>query len=127
MVFGVVMAWLVAVIVAEGWLHLSSSVSSAIAAGLASFLIVLASRFEPFSNVPATFYGFASAFAFLTLTPRAFSIRAMTQWNLENVLVAVPVSLLIGSALGVLQGLVAGRLSTVSRPVRLSPLQPPPH
>jgi uncharacterized protein DUF1097 len=133
MVFGVVMAWLVAVIVAEGWLHLRSSVSSAIAAGLASYLIVLASRFEPFSNVPATFYGFASAFAFLTLTPQAFSISAMTRWSLKNVLVAVPVSLLIGSALGILQGFVAGRLATaghgdaVSRPLRLSPLQTRPH
>ena len=38
-VFGVVMAWLVAVFVAEGWLHLRSSVSSAIPAGLASFII----------------------------------------------------------------------------------------
>ena len=87
----------------------------------------LASRFEPFNNVPAAFYGFASAFAFLTLTPQASSISAMTRWNLENVLVAVPVSLLIGSALGALQGIVAGRLSTVSRPVRLSPPQTPPH
>jgi Protein of unknown function (DUF1097) len=69
MVFGVVMAWLVAVVVAVGVIPLSSS---ALAAAVASFIIVSVSRYAPFSNVAATFYGFASAFAFLLLSAKAF-------------------------------------------------------
>jgi len=129
MLFGVAMAWIVAIIVASDWLHLRSSVSSAIAAGAASFFIVLVSRFCLLSNVPATFYGFASSFAFLMLTPSAFSVAAMTSEGLHNVLLVVPVSLVIGSGLGVLHGYLAGKLTAQehmtreARTLRLSPLQ----
>jgi Protein of unknown function (DUF1097) len=133
MIFGVIMAWIVALSVAGEWLHFPSSVSSALAAGVASFFIVLASRFELLSNVPATFCGFASAFAFVMLAPNAFSIAAMTRGNLDNVLLVVPLSLLIGSGLGVLHGYLAGRLTAAehlapgTRAVRLSPLRSAAH
>ena len=103
MVFGVVMAWLVALVVAGNLLPLPEAAASALAAGLASFVIVLVSGTKVLSNVPATFYGFASAFAFLLLTNGHFSVPAMTAPDLGNVLICVPVSLLIGSALGWLQ------------------------
>jgi hypothetical protein len=128
MVFGVVMAWIVAVSVAGNWLHLRASVSSAIGAGIASFFIVLASRFEWLSNVPATFCGFASSFAFLMLSPGAFSLAEMTRANLGNVLVVVPISLLVGSVLGAVHGFLAGKLTAAQHlapgktTVRLSPL-----
>jgi hypothetical protein len=128
MVFGVVMAWIVAVSVAGNWLHLRASVSSAIGAGIASFFIVLASRFEWLSNVPATFCGFASSFAFLMLSPGAFSLCEMTRANLGNVLVVVPISLLVGSVLGAVHGFLAGKLTAAQHlapgktTVRLSPL-----
>jgi hypothetical protein len=101
MVFGVVMAWLVALVVATGVIPLPGPDISALAPAVASFIIVWVSRYAPFSNVPATFYGFASAFAFLLLSARAFSVSAMTAPNLNNVLICVPVSLLMGSLLGV--------------------------
>lgn len=129
MVFGVVMAWIVSVIVAGDWLHLRASFSSALAAGVASFFIVLVSRFELLSNVPATFYGFASAFAFLTLAPGAFSMRALTSGTLDNALIVVPISLLIGSGLGVAQAYLGGKLTAPkhlapgTNTLRLSPLK----
>jgi Protein of unknown function (DUF1097) len=133
MVFGVVMAWLVAISVVGDWLRLRASISSAIAAGIASFFIVLASRFEVLSNVPATFCGFASAFAFLTLEPHAFSMLSMSQASLSNVLIVVPISLLIGSGLGVLHGYLAAKLTAPehrapgAHSLRLSPLQSSAH
>jgi hypothetical protein len=132
MIFGVVMAWIIALSVAGGWMHLRSSISSALGAGAASFLIVLASRFEVLSEVPATFCGFASSFAFLMLSPKAFSMAAMTGANLENVLIVVPISLVVGSGLGVLQGYLAGKLTASkhlapgAKTVRLSPLRGQP-
>jgi Protein of unknown function (DUF1097) len=131
MVFGVIMAWLVAVSVAGNWLHLPSSTSSAIAAGIASFLIVVASRLEAVSNVPATFYGFASSFAFLMLAPHNFTTAAMTQASLGNVAVVVPTSLLIGSGLGVFHVYLSEKLTAPSRQpvisadVHLTPLAKP--
>lgn len=128
MVFGVVMAWLVALFVAGDVVPISSSNASAFAAAVASFMIVWVSRYLPFSNVPATFFGFASAFAFLLLMPGAFSTKAMTASDLHNVLICVSISLLMGSVLGVVQQWFATLLTAPEqrpqRPMatRLSPL-----
>jgi hypothetical protein len=106
-IFGVVKAWAVAIIVAGGILPLSASLATAITAGIASFLIVLASAGRILSVVPATFYGFASMFAYLSLGPRAFTISAMTSFSWENAIVAVPTSLVIGTGLGLTHGWLA--------------------
>ena len=111
LVFGVVMAWAVAVVVAAGILPLSASLATAVTAGIASFLIVLASAGPILGIVPATFYGFASTFAYLSLVPGAFTINAMTGLNLKNAIVAVPITLLIGTGLGIAQGWLASLLA----------------
>jgi hypothetical protein len=107
LVFGVVMAWVVAIIVAAGMLPLSTTLATAVTAGVASFLIVLASAGPLLSVVPATFYGFAATFAYLSLAPGAFTISSMTGLNWKNVIVATPVSLLIGTGLGIAHGWLA--------------------
>ena len=111
LVFGVVMAWAVAMVVAAHVLPLAAPLVTAIAAGAASFLIVLASARPIFGIVPATFYGFASTFAYLSLTSEAFTISAMTALSWSNAVVAVSVSLLIGTGLGIAQGRLASALA----------------
>jgi hypothetical protein len=125
MVFGAVMAWLVAIAVAADIVPIASSIASAFAAAAASFIIVCFSQYRPLSNVPATFYGFASAFAFLLLLPGAFSMERMTAVNLGNVLISVPVSLLIGSLLGVLHQQVASLLTAQEQRPETTRLTPP--
>jgi Protein of unknown function (DUF1097) len=110
-VFGVVMAWLVAVIVAAGLAPASATASTALAAGIASFLIVMASRWAILSLVPATFYGFAATFACLSLSPGAFTVEVLTALAWKNALFSVPASLLIGTGLGIVHGWLAGFLS----------------
>jgi hypothetical protein len=110
LVFGVVMAWAVAIVVAAGALPLSAPLAMAVAAGIASFLIVLASAKRILSVVPATFYGFASTFAYLSLVPGAFTISALTDPSWKNVIFAMPLSLLVGTGLGMAQGWLAGVL-----------------
>jgi hypothetical protein len=84
LVFGVVMAWMVAIVVATDALPLSMPLATAISAGMASFLIVIASRMSCLSVVPVTFYGFASMFAYFSLAPGAVTIGAITtpSWKL---------------------------------------------
>src|SRR5437868_3192464 len=60
MLLGLAMAWCVALVVAEQWLPRGHAVSRALAAGVASLLIVLTSAFAAVGRVPAAFYGFAS-------------------------------------------------------------------
>jgi len=130
LVFGVIMAWAVALVVTAGTLPLNTPLATAVTAGIASFLIVLASAAPILSTVPATFYGFASTFAYLSLVPGAFTINAMTAFDWKNIIVAMPISLLIGSCLGIAQGrlaqaLAAGKTAT-ARNLRLdgSPVLP---
>jgi hypothetical protein len=104
LVFGVVMAWMVAIVVVTGALPLSVPLATAISAGLASFLIVIASRVTYLSVVPATFYGFASTFAYLSLAPGALTIGAMITPGWKNAILSVPISLLIGTGLGMVHG-----------------------
>ena len=123
LVFGVIMAWAVALVVTAGTLPLNTPLATAVTAGIASFVIVLASAAPILSTVPATFYGFASTFAYLSLVPGAFTINAMTAFDWENIIVAMPISLLIGSCLGIAQGrlaqaLAAGKTAT-ARNLRL--------
>lgn len=112
LVFGVVMAWLVAIGVTAGVLPINASASTAIIAGIASLLIVAASRASYLSVVPATFYGFASTFAYLSLSPGAFALAALTTPSPRNVILTLPISLLIGTGLGMLHGWLANLLAT---------------
>jgi len=57
---------------------------------------------------------FASTFRLLSLVPRAFTIRATTGSNWKNAIVAVPISLLIGTGLGIAQRWLA-RVCTARR------------
>jgi hypothetical protein len=104
LVFGVVMAWAVGLVVAAGTLPLSAPLSTAATAAIASFLIVRASGAPILSIVPAAFYGFASTFAYLSLAPGAFTISKMSSFDWDNAVVAVPISLLIGTGLGIAHG-----------------------
>jgi hypothetical protein len=110
LVFGVVMAWCVAAVVAAGTLLLGSALLTAVSAAVASFAIVLASATPLLGVVPATFYGFASTFAYVSLAPGASLIESLTRSDAQNVLVTLPVSLLIGSAFGVAHGWLAKAL-----------------
>jgi hypothetical protein len=112
--FGVVMAWLVAISVVTGALPLSTSLTTAICAGIASFLIVMALRMPYLSIVPATFYGFASTFAYLSLSPSAFTMSALTTPDWSNAILCVPISLLIGTGLGMVHGWLAKVLAVGS-------------
>jgi hypothetical protein len=107
LLFGVVMAWMVAIVIATGALPLRVPLATAIGAGMASFLIVVASRVSYLSVVPATFYGFASTFAYLSLAPGASTIGALTTPGWKNAILSVPISLLIGTGLGMAHGKLA--------------------
>jgi hypothetical protein len=111
LVFGAFMAWSVAIVVVGGLLPLNTTSSTAIAAGVASFLIVIVSRVASLSVVPATFYGFASTFAYLSLSAGTFTIGTLTSFGWSNAIFSVPVSLLIGTGLGIIHGRLAKALA----------------
>lgn len=119
LVFGVIMAWCVAIIVAAHLLPASPAVSTAMVAGIASFLIVMASRVTLLSVVPATFYGFASTFAALSLSRQAPSVETLTSFAWSNAIISVPVSMLIGTGLGIVHARLASALAPQARSAKI--------
>ena len=114
------MAWLVAIIVAPRWSSANATLLTATIAGIASFLIVIASCVPLLRVVPAAFCGFASTFAYLSLSPGAFTVDALTSLNLRNAILSVPVSLLIGTGLGIVHTLLASAFTGHGGLVRVS-------
>lgn len=102
-IFGVVIAWLVALLVAGNVLPVPVPVSAALWVAIATPLVIVSGQLAALSAVPASFYGFASTFAFLVQTPGKFSVATMTTAHLDNALVVVALSLLVGNLLGWLQ------------------------
>lgn len=114
MAFGVAMAWLFAMLIAGGYIHLPVPFAAAVLVALIAPLIIVASKFDLLSIVPASFYGFACTFAFLAQTPGKFDAQVLRSGTLDNALIVVPLSLCIGVALGYLQTLIAGRMMQAS-------------
>ena len=106
-VFGVVLAWIVAYPVASGMIGLPVPLAAALMVAIVTPIIIVASKINLLSVVPATFYGFASSFAFLVQTPDKFSPAALTSLSLNNVLIVVPISLIAGALLGLIHGRIA--------------------
>lgn len=109
--FGVVMAWLVAIPIAQGLIGLPVPIAAAALIAIATPIIIWSSKLDLLSVVPATFYGFAASFAFLVQTPGKFDPQAMTSVSLDNVLIVVSLSLIVGAVLGLVHGKVGGALT----------------
>lgn len=122
MLFGATMAWLFAVIVAGGYLPLPLPVAAALLVAAMAPVIIGASRLPLLGIVPASFYGFASCFAFLAQSSGQFTTPALTTFGAGHVLVVVPVSMVIGVALGWLQTVLAQALLKASTPAALDTL-----
>ncbi len=96
--FGVFVAWCVAL------LGLANPIAALPAAIWIGFLVcvsvvlyILASRFPPFSSVPAVTFGYAATFAYLSQTPDAFTYGALLAPSFANALLVVILSMAIGT------------------------------
>jgi hypothetical protein len=108
---GVVIAWAVAMGVVLNPVSLPTPVLAAALVGLATAAIVKMSVVPLLSIVPAVFYGFAASFAYLTLTPSAFTPASMTALSSANFVLPVGASLLSGALLGQAHAFLAGLLA----------------
>lgn len=109
---GVMIAWVVAMIVSINPAEFPVPILAGMLVGISAAGIIWVSTVPILSIVPAVFYGFAASFAFLTLTPSAFSSEAMTSFSLNNVVISVGLSLVIGAVLGQIHAGLAGKLTT---------------
>lgn len=112
-VFGVICAWIAALIILTVPLgdSLGLPLWAAIVVAVTVGGYVLAAHVELLSSIPGTTYGYACTFAFLLQTPDRLSVDALTGANLGNGLIVVPISMVIGALFGFASGKLAGTMT----------------
>lgn len=112
-IFGVIVAWIAALIILA--IPLGNVLSVPLWAGIVVAVTVaayiLAAHVKFLSSIPGTTYGYACTFAFLLQTPGKLDLAALTSVSLDNALIVVPVSMVIGALFAYASGLVAGKLT----------------
>lgn len=112
-VFGVVVAWVAAIIILAVPLgdSLGLPLWAAIVVAVTVGIYILAAHIPALSSIPGTTYGYACTFAFLTQTPEALSLASLTSIGLGNALIVVPISMVIGAGFGLASAKFAGALT----------------
>ena len=109
-VFGVVVAWIAAIVIVA--IPLAETLTLPLWAGIVVAVsvgaYVLASHIEVLSSIPGTTYGYACTFVYLLQTPEKLSLGALTAVNLDNALIVVVISMVIGALFGYASGKLAG-------------------
>ena len=110
-IFGTLCAWTAAVVILAVPLAavLGLPVWAGLVVGVSVWVVCMAANLKAFAVIPASFYGYASTFAYLLQTPEKLSLAKLLAPNLENALLVIPVSMTIGALLG----FVSGRLGAI--------------
>jgi len=110
-IFGVVMAWITAVLlieinpdVAPGF-----TVMAAVTVAVAVVVLCLAARIPQFSVIPVSVLGYSSTFAYLLQTPDKLSQEVLLNASLANPLLVISISFIVGALFGQLSGQLAAK------------------
>jgi hypothetical protein len=111
--FGVAVAWIAAIVILA--IPLAESLTlplwAAIVVAISVGAYVLAAHIEVLSSIPGTTYGYACTFAFLLQTPDKLSLDMLTSASLDNALIVVIISMVIGALFGYASGKLAGAMT----------------
>lgn len=115
-VFGVIVAWVAALIILgiplAGALSLPLWAGIVVAVTVAAY--ILAAHVKLLSSIPGTTYGYACTFAFLLQTPGKLDLAVLTSPSLDNALLVVALSMIIGALFAYASGQLAGVLTKKS-------------
>jgi hypothetical protein len=105
-IFGAVVATLaaLAILTIPGAAALGLPLWAGIVVAITAWAICIAANVKMFSVIPANVYGYAATFAFLLQTPEKLSVAALTSVSLNNGLIVVGLSMVIGAVLGFISG-----------------------
>ena len=107
--WGVIMATIALILITQVNLGLPGVLWASIVVGATACILVLGAKFEPFSVIPATVYGYASTAGYGLL-----SGAAITTVNLANPAICVAISLVVGGLFGIVSQRLAGMITAKS-------------
>ena len=112
-IFGVFMAWITALLIIEidPEVSIGVEISTAITVAIAVIVLCLAANLAPFALIPVGVLGYSSTFAYLLQTPEKMNTQVLLAADLNNPLLIISVSFILGTLLGHLSNQIANRLS----------------
>ena len=112
-IFGAILGWLAAllILVSPFTPKMGLPLSAAILVGITIMILVAAANVKALSAIPASVYGYAAVFAFLLQTTGKLTVANLLSLSLNNALIVVAVSMVIGSVLGFVASLVSAQLT----------------
>lgn len=115
-IFGVFMAWVTALLILEIDPNASVGVevSTAITVAVAVVVLCLGSRLPAFAIIPVGVLGYSSTFAYLLQTPEKLVKEVLLAADLNNPLLVISISFILGSVFGFLSNQLAGKLSLLN-------------
>ncbi len=111
-VFGVLCAWIMAMILLNTPLGGLAAAGAGIAVGLTVLGMCLAAHLPALDSIPASVYGYAATAAYLLQTEGALDMGPLTAGNFSNALILISVSLVVGALFGLASGKLGGVLAS---------------
>ena len=101
-IFGVVMAWITAVLLTKipADAVLGFPVMAAITVAVAVLVLCLAANIPQLATIPASVLGYSSTFAYLLQTPEKLSPDVLLGISIDNPLLVVSISIVVGTFFG---------------------------
>jgi len=121
-IWGVLVAWIALLIIFKAGIAGMGLVAIAIVVGVTVFFLVIVAKVDQLSAVPANVYGYAATVAYSLhqasvpgATPDVMGtgpLENLASINLENPLVKLILSMVVGAVFGYVSGLVAGKITS---------------
>jgi len=115
-IFGVFMAWVTAIELTNipASIAIGFPAMAAFTVTIAVIVLCLAAIIPAFSCIPASVLGYSATFAYLLQTPGKLTQDVLMSVSLDNPLVVISISIILGTYLGEWSALLSAKLTTES-------------
>jgi hypothetical protein len=112
-IFGVFMAWLTAILLTNipATAPLGFPLMAAITVAVAVVVMCLAANIPQLATIPASVLGYSSTFAYLLQTPDKLTKEVLLGVSLDNPLLVISISIVVGTYFGQLSAQLSAKLS----------------
>ncbi|MCH9698086.1 MAG: DUF1097 domain-containing protein [Gammaproteobacteria bacterium] len=113
-IFGVAMAWITAILLTDipADAPLGFPLMAAITVTVAVIVLCLAANIPALATIPASVLGYSSTFAYLLQTPDKLTPDVLLGISLDNPLVVISISIIIGTYFGKASAMLSAHLTT---------------
>lgn len=118
-IFGVFMAWITALLLLkiDPDASLGVEISTGLIVAAAVIVLCLSAKLPQFAIIPVGVLGYSSTFAYLLQTPEKMNQDVLFGASLNNPLLVISISFILGAVFGHLSNQLAGKLTSIPSPL----------